>query len=220
MTDWMHISLNLFNQSSDRVFWNLFLAFIPLALSFYLFRPLAIRNLVWWILLIIFTAFLPNAPYILTDSIHIIELSQANYPLWAIILILIPQYMVFISIGFGAYVLSLIKLDNYLINFISAKSLIIINAIAHWLCVVGIYLGRFERFNSWDLITKPQEIILTLGQDLLDVWKLLSMAIAFLLIWLLTELIKLVNNSFAVFNSGNNLNNGNQFKKRTTNLSN
>jgi uncharacterized membrane protein len=204
MTDWIQISLNLFNQSSDRVFWNLFLAFIPLGLSFYLFRPLAIRNLVWWILLIIFTAFLPNAPYILTDSIHIIELSQQDYPLWAVILILVPQYVVFISIGFGAYVLSLIKLDNYLINLIGKKSLIFINAIAHLLCVVGIYLGRFERFNSWDLITKPQEIILTTGQNLLDVWKLLSMAIAFLLIWLLAELIKLVNNSFAMSNSDNN----------------
>ena len=204
MTDWIQISLNLFNQSSDRIIWNLFLAFIPLALSYYLFRPLAIRNLAWWTLLIIFIAFLPNAPYILTDSIHIIELSHKNYPLWAVSLVLIPQYTAFITLGFVAYVLALIKLDNYLLNFISQKYLTMVNAIAHLLCVIGIYLGRFERFNSWDLVTKPGEVILTTGQDLLDLWKLLSIAIAFLSIWLLAELIKLVNNYFALSNTGNN----------------
>ena len=204
MTNWIQISLNLLNQSSDRIVWNLFLAFIPLFLSYYLFRPLAIRNLVWWTLLIIFAAFLPNAPYILTDSIHIIELSQKNYPLWAVCFILIPQYTIFITIGFIAYVISLIKLDNYLIGFVGRKYIISVNAIAHLLCVTGIYIGRFERFNSWDLLIKPREVILTTGQDLLDLWKLLSIAIAFLAIWLLTELIKLINNSFAMSNSGNN----------------
>ncbi len=204
MTDWVQISLNLFNQSSDRIIWNLFLAFIPLTLSYYLFRPLAVRNLVWWTLLIIFAAFLPNAPYILTDSIHIIELSQQNYPLWAIVFVLIPQYAVFILAGFGAYVISLIKLDNYLIDSINKQYLILINGIIHLLCVVGIYLGRFERFNSWDLVTKPGKVILTTGEDLLDVWKLFSIAIAFLLVWVLSELIKLVNNSFVSNNSRHN----------------
>lgn len=177
MNNWIQISLNLLNQSSDRIIWNLFLAFIPLSLSYYLFRSGAIRNIVWWILLIVFVAFLPNAPYILTDSIHIIELSQ-NYPRWSIILILIPQYILFITAGFESYVIALVKLDNYLINFTSKKYLILVNAIAHGLCVVGIYIGRFERFNSWDLVTKPGEVILTTGQDLLDIWKTSSMAIA------------------------------------------
>ena len=198
MTDWSQISLNLLNQSSDRIVWNLFLAFIPLILSYYLFRPLANRNFVWWIILIVFVAFLPNAPYILTDSIHIIELSRQNYPLWAIYLILIPQYTIFITVGFAAYVISLVKLNAYLNNLIRQKYIASINAILHWLCVIGIYIGRFERFNSWDLVTKPEEVFFTTGRDLLDPWKLICMAIAFLVIWLLTELIKLVNSSWAM----------------------
>ena len=203
MTGWIQISLNLLNQSTSRITWNLFLAFIPLILSYYLFRPLAIRNLGWWLLLIVFVAFLPNAPYILTDSIHIIELSQ-NYPLWSIILVLIPQYILFIIAGFEAYVISLSRLDNYLVDFIAKKNLIIINAIAHLLCVVGIYIGRFERFNSWDLVTKPAEVILTTIRDLLEIENLFSIAIAFILIWLVSELTKLVNNSYALTNSKNN----------------
>ncbi|MDJ0589722.1 MAG: DUF1361 domain-containing protein [Pleurocapsa sp. MO_226.B13] len=204
VVDWIQISFDLLNQSSQRIFWNLFLAFIPLYLSYYLFRLAVKRSLVWWILLLIFVTFLPNAPYILTDSIHILELSQKSYPVWSIILILIPQYILFISLGFEAYVLSLINLDNYLVNFQTRKYLIIINAIAHSLSAVGIYLGRFERFNSWDLVTKPGEVILTTGRDLLNIKNIFSLAIASILIWLVTELIKLVNNSFALTNSKNN----------------
>ena len=192
LVDWIQISLNLFNQSSDRIIWNLFLAFIPLTLSFYLFRRSAIRNLIWWASLLVFITFLPNAPYILTDSIHIIELSQ-NYPNWAISLILIPQYIFFITTGFEAYVVSLTRLDNYLIDLIAKKYLILINAIVHGSCVIGIYLGRFERFNSWDLVTEPRKVIFTTWSDLYDFSSLLSMAIAFSVIWLLAEFIKLVN---------------------------
>jgi uncharacterized membrane protein len=199
LIDWIEISWDLFNQSSDRIAWNLFLAFIPLILSFYLFRLSTRRNFIWWLIVIIFLAFLPNAAYILTDSIHILELSQKSYPLWAIILILIPQYIVFILVGFETYVISLSLLDKYLINLITKKYLILIQAIAHLLCVIGIYLGRFERFNSWDLITKPGEVLLKTGQDLFDIWKLFTIAIAFLLIWLLSTLTMLINNKLTFF---------------------
>ena len=195
--DWIQISLNLFNQSTARIIWNLFLALIPLTLSFYLFRPSAIRNLAWWAILLVFIAFLPNAPYILTDSIHIIELSQ-NHSIWAVILVLIPQYVLFIVAGFEAYVISLTKLDNYATDLLAQKYLILLKAIVHSLCVVGIYLGRFERFNSWDFVTKPDTVILTTARDLLDGKKLLSIAIAAISIWLLTELVKLVNHRMEV----------------------
>lgn len=192
LIDGIQISLNLFNQSTIRIFWNLFLAFIPLTLSFYLFRLSAIRNIYWWIILLVFMAFLPNAPYILTDSIHIIELSHKNYPLWAIILVLIPQYTVFIVAGFEAYVICLIRLDNYLTNLVAPKYTVAINGILHSLSVVGIYLGRFERFNSWDLVSKPGNVLLTTIRNMLDGEKIFIMAIAFILIWLLTEFTKLV----------------------------
>ncbi|MGL4883991.1 MAG: DUF1361 domain-containing protein, partial [Waterburya sp.] len=63
-----------FNQYSGWIVWNLFLAFIPLALSFWLFvRRNIKRSLLWWIGLVVFIAFLPNAPYLLTDIIHLID---------------------------------------------------------------------------------------------------------------------------------------------------
>lgn len=197
LIDWIQVSCNLFNQSNSRIFWNLFLAFIPLIFSFYLFKSSVKRSILWWIILLVFIAFLPNAPYILTDSIHIIELSQKNYPSWAIILVLIPQYTLFIIAGFEAYVISLVRLENYLRDLVTPQYLLIVRIIAHGLCVVGIYIGRFERFNSWDFVTRPVNVFLITTQDLLDGSKLFSMAIAFLTIGLLTELIKLVNSKIS-----------------------
>lgn len=190
--DGIQIALDLFNQSTVRIVWNLFLAFIPLILSFYLFHPSAIRNFVWWATLLIFIAFLPNAPYILTDSIHIIELSQ-NYPTWATILILIPQYVLFIVAGFEAYAICLTKLDNYLSSFFHSKQIFLVEIIIHASCVVGIYIGRFERFNSWDIVTRPQTVMQTTIKDLLVPQQLLTMAIALIVLWLLSKLIQLVN---------------------------
>jgi len=197
--NWLQISLNLFNQSTPRIVWNLFLAFIPLILSFYLFRIQIRRGFFWWILLLIFISFLPNAPYILTDSIHIIELSQ-DYPTWAVFLVLIPQYVLFILFGFEAYVVSLSRIEKYLGDFLTPSSQLMLNAIAHCLSVVGIYIGRFERFNSWDFVTRPVTVLLTTIRDLLDAEKLLSMAIAWLIIWLLSELVKRVNHRFIQIN--------------------
>lgn len=192
LIDWIQLSLNLFSQSSARIIWNLFLALIPLTLSFYLFRPSALRNVGWWTIFIIFIIFLPNAPYILTDSIHILELSP-HYPLWSVVLVLLPQYILFIVAGFQAYVISLANLDNYLASQSIQQYQILVNIVIHSLCVVGIYIGRFERFNSWDFVTKPGEVFLTTGADLLDIGKFFSIAIAFLIVWLISELTKLLN---------------------------
>lgn len=195
--DWIQISLNLFNQSTIRIVWNLFLASIPLTLSFYLFRPTASLSLAWWTILLVFIAFLPNAPYILTDSIHIIELWQ-NYPSWAIALVLIPQYALFIIAGFEAYVIALTKLEEYSANLFSRKFSLLVRALVHGLCAIGIYLGRFERFNSWDLLTQPIQVITITIQDSLDPWKLSSMAISLGVIWLLSEFVERVNHQIGL----------------------
>lgn len=189
------IAGDLLSQSNNRIAWNLFLAFIPLGISYYLFKFARQRNFIWWLSLPVFLAFLPNASYILTDSIHIIELS-ANYPTWATIFILIPQYSIFIIAGFEAYVISLSLLNHYLINNGLKKYTIVFQGIIHSLCVLGIYLGRFERFNSWDLVTMPVTVLVKTAEDLFNIWKIFTLAIAFLIVWLLAEFIELINSKF------------------------
>lgn len=195
MLDWINIAGDLFSQSNSRILWNLFLAFIPCFLSLWLFRPLAHFPLIWWIVLLIFLGFLPNAPYILTDTIHIWEIGRQNYPLSTIILVLIPQYSAFIWLGFQAYTIALMRWHNYLIYVGKQHYTIAIELGVHWLCVIGMYLGRFERFNSWDLLTRPQFIIAKTLDNLLNVWNLLTLTLSFFILWGLFSLVKSLNSS-------------------------
>ncbi len=54
--------------------WNTMLALVPLALSFTLFSPgRRCRSMGWWFGFAVFVAALPNAPYVLTDVIHLVD---------------------------------------------------------------------------------------------------------------------------------------------------
>jgi uncharacterized membrane protein len=175
--NWIALALEVLARSNYRIIWNLFLALIPLIFSFWLFRPSASRSVIWWGIFLVFVAFLPNAPYVLTDSIHLPELIR-NYPVSIVLLILIPQYTLFIFIGFQAYVIALIRLNDYLIFLDKERYRYLVNAIAHILSAIGIYLGRFERFNSWDLVTQPLIVIQTTFYDLAGFWQIFTLAIA------------------------------------------
>jgi uncharacterized membrane protein len=130
--------------------WNLFLAFIPLALSVWLFRHKRGGSLVWWLGFLSFYAFLPNAPYLLTDVIHLIDDIRRIQSVWMITLVIIPVYIIVIFAGFEAYVISLINLGHYLHRIGKSNWIFTVELITHALCAVGIYWGRFLRFNSWD----------------------------------------------------------------------
>jgi len=138
--------------------WNLFLAFVPLALSFWLFRQKKARSVLWWLGLLVFLAFLPNAPYVLTDVIHLIEASRRINSVWVITIVLIPTYVVYALAGFEAYVLSLINVGYYLNRLGLGRWVLRVELLIHFLSAIGIYLGRFLRFNSWDLIAKPDTL--------------------------------------------------------------
>ncbi|UZQ53579.1 DUF1361 domain-containing protein [Trichothermofontia sichuanensis B231] len=156
----------VFDRHSGWIVWNLFLAFIPLILSFWLFRRRRISHtLPWWLLFIVFIAFLPNAPYLLTDIIHLLRAIRAGYSAWIITLIFIPLHTFAILAGLEAYVISLLNQGHYL-KRVGAKQFVLgAELLAHVLCAIGIYLGRFKRFNSWDLITQPGAVLLdTLNQ--------------------------------------------------------
>ncbi|MEM9540350.1 MAG: DUF1361 domain-containing protein [Cyanobacteria bacterium P01_E01_bin.42] len=157
---WSVTSLKALSRSRF-IAWNLFLAFIPLALSIWLFKRAKSRSWLWWLGLLTFVAFLPNAPYVLTDTIHLINFIRFGYSIWIVTLILIPQYTLFIAAGFGAYVISLINLGDYLKQQGKARFIIPCELILHFLSAVGIFLGRFQRFNSWDFVTKPIEVLTT-----------------------------------------------------------
>jgi uncharacterized membrane protein len=175
-----------FSNHSGWIIWNLFLAFIPLILSFWLYlRSNKKRSLLWWISFIVFITFLPNAPYLLTDIIHLIEAIRAGYSIWITTLIFIPLHLFAIFVGWEAYVISVINQSSYLKKQ-GAKSFIVASElVTHALCAIGIFLGRFHRFNSWDLVTQPDIILTSTISDLTSKKPLLVIVITFVILTVL-----------------------------------
>src|SRR5579863_886556 len=124
--------------------WDLFLAGVPLALAFLLFRRARSRGPLWWAGLAVFVLFLPNAAYPLTDFLHfVLKIRQRPYlPDWAVGLFVIPEYVVYIGASFLAYVLALRFLGNYLRSAGKGRLVVATELLLHGLCALGVYLGR------------------------------------------------------------------------------
>ncbi len=185
------IAGDILRQNSRWMSWNLFLAFVPLLLSFWLFRRQRSRSLVWWLGLLVFIAFLPNAPNVLTDVIHLVEDIRKGYSIWTITLIVIPLYSLFTLAGFEAYVLSLINFGYYLHRQGKRQWIMATELSLHALSAIGIYLGRFKRFNSWDFITQLDNLTDTVLDDLAKKQPLFLIFVTFLIIaglyWLMKQ---------------------------------
>ncbi len=187
-------ALEVFSWHSGWIIWNLFLAFIPLALSFWLYRRRTkVRSLLWWVAFLVFLAFLPNAPYLLTDIIHLIRATRMGYSVWIIVLIFMPLHLFAILAGFQAYVISVMNQSSYLKRIGADKFVVWSELITHALCAIGVYMGRFLRFNSWDLATDPGNVLLVTLDDVTAKKPLLVIFISFIVLTVLYWLTKQVN---------------------------
>jgi uncharacterized membrane protein len=198
--------------------WNLFLAFIPLALSVWLFRNRRGQSWVWWLGFIVFFSFLPNAPYLLTDIIHLIDDIRTIQSVWIITLILIPLYVLVIFAGFEAYVISLINLGYYLHRIGKSQWILWVELITHALCAVGVYWGRFLRFNSWDFVTQPDELLTRGVEDILGKQPLVIIAITFGILVALHWIMKRVTLGFFSQGQNNLTNNSKRMNSNTPNV--
>nr|WP_315203311.1 DUF1361 domain-containing protein [uncultured Flavobacterium sp.] len=135
--------------------WNLFLAFIPYLFISYLKTQITIqKNKIKTLsLLFLWLLFLPNSFYILTDLIH---LSQSNSHLFWFDLVVISSYAL---IGFTLGIISLTEFENIIRAYTSSLITNLIMPAICFLCGIGIYLGRILRYNSWDIISNPLEIV-------------------------------------------------------------
>lgn len=151
-----------------------------------------LQSLIWWVGLMIFVLFLPNAAYVLTDLIHLIFDIRKDYPISTVLFFLIPQYFLFIATGFEAYVLSICNLEAALLRQPIRIPTFWIEGLFHSLSAIGIYLGRFTRFNSWDVLTNFERLIDTIQSIFLSSHALISIAILFLILTATYRLFKCV----------------------------
>jgi uncharacterized membrane protein len=146
----MVVARILYTQHISHLFlvWNLFLAWIPLGLALLAWRTrhrpfLAAALGFLWLL------FLPNAPYLVTDLIHLRP--NSTVPMWY------DMGMLF-SFAFAGLALGLRSLQ--LMQGIVKERF---GALASWIfaltiCMIssfGIYIGRFLRWNSWEFLLHP-----------------------------------------------------------------
>ena len=155
-----------YTRSGDDVnlVWNLFLAWIPLwlALLFYdrhahraRLATLASLGLLWLL-------FFPNAPYIATDLKYLVGSTGREF--WYDGLLIGTAATTGLLLGF---------VSLYLFHAIVRRG---VGARAAWFFVFsvlglssfGVYLGRFLRWNSWDVFVRPGTLVAHISGALLD----------------------------------------------------
>jgi uncharacterized membrane protein len=132
--------------------WNLFLAWLPLIFAFWLVSILQRKLWSSWPAIgvsILWLAFLPNSFYMVSDYIHLREVSEHDLLYDAVML------TSFISVAVVLGICSVYLVHQEMIKRHSLRTCNLWLAGTLLLCSFAIYLGRDLRWNSWDLLTNP-----------------------------------------------------------------
>jgi len=145
--------------------WNLLLAWIPLVLALLAeekFQAGAGRDWRFGGLAAVWLLFFPNAPYIFTDLIHLNGYFAAHF--WVDLTLILCCALT----GFVSGFVSLFLMQGMVRKtFGSPASWLFIAGVAV-LSSFGVCLGRFMRFNSWDVLFKPMTLCHHLGGWIAD----------------------------------------------------
>jgi uncharacterized membrane protein len=148
------------NTSEGGLLWNLILAWIPFILAVAVYdglrrgaarTPLVVGGVLWLL-------FFPNAPYLVTDLKYLRGVN--GVPLVYEVVVTSTAAIVGLALGYGSL---------YLMQAVVRRLAGAVNA---WFFVLGtlalssfgVYLGRFQRWNSWDVFSQP-------GALFADLWR-------------------------------------------------
>lgn len=139
--------------------WNLFLAFIPYGCTLLLLYTKSWQTSRWkWIPITgLWLLFLPNTPYLISDLQHL-KHSDPSF-IWFDILLLTA----FVWYALFIFFLTVRDMQGIVSQKIKPSLIPYATIGVFILCGFGIYLGRFLRWNSWDIIQDPLGL-------LSDVW--------------------------------------------------
>ncbi len=144
--------------------WNLFLAFLPwLFTSVAILKPKIQYNRILIIFLVSsWLLFFPNAPYILTDLFHL--RLRSSMPIWFDLVLILSFAWTGLMFGF----LSLWDIERVLSKKLKKVWIRIITVTLLFLGSFGIYVGRYLRWNSWDIITEPFQLMYDIGDRIIN----------------------------------------------------
>lgn len=144
---------------SDRYWflnWNLLLAWPPLLLAWWLKERLRTQSWLTWrnlLLTVLWLGFLPNSFYIVSDFIHLHETREVS---------LLYDVVMFVSFTWNGYILgfaSLYLVHQQLLRRIRRRDAHLLIGIVLLLCGYAIYLGRYLRWNTWDVLVNPAGLL-------------------------------------------------------------
>jgi len=130
--------------------WNLFLAWLPFSFSLKMKNETANAIKAFWFAC--WLLFFPNAPYLITDFVHLEH--RPNLPFYFDLIMLFSAAWNGLLLG----LLSLQTVEHELKQFFNVWKVKTMMLCLFVLCGFGIYLGRFDRFNSWHIITQPLDL--------------------------------------------------------------
>ncbi len=142
--------------------WNLFLAWVPYIIGTYLTTPKKYSSaILQWFVFLVWLLFFPNTTYLMSDLIHL-------HPQWPI------------PLWYDAFLLNAFAWNGLLLGVFSLQQAHVflnqrLSPIMAWIGIVvvislsglGVYMGRYLRFNSWDVLANPFEIIQTIFTQLI-----------------------------------------------------
>lgn len=136
--------------------WNLFLAWLPYVFSLGALIIHQWKPRWWWAVILpgaLWLLFFPNAPYIVTDLVHLDH--RRPIPLWYDIGLLLT----FILAGCFLAIASLRSMQRIVRDYVGWVMSWIFVMGTMGLTSFGIYMGRYLRWNSWDLFTSPYQVL-------------------------------------------------------------
>ncbi len=155
----------LYTQTSEHsaIAWNLLLAWIPFALALIVYERaragVSTRSLV--AVTMLWLLFLPNAPYIVTDLKHVGR--GGGVPVLYDVLLLSAAAWTGLLLGLTSLFL-MHAVARRLVGAVNAWALVV-GVLA--LSSFGIYLGRVQRWNSWDVFVRPGSLLGEIASGLL-----------------------------------------------------
>lgn len=163
--------------------WNLFLAGIPFAIvTAFKTWNIGSRQFWFWPMMLLWLLFLPNAPYITTDLLHLRHATSTS--VWF-------DSLLTFSFAINGMFLFFLALEPVQAMVARGRSILMtwtFVAIVAGLSAFGVYLGRHLRFNSWDLILAPAILIEEIVDRVADpfahprTWAMTAVYAAFLLV--------------------------------------
>jgi uncharacterized membrane protein len=141
--------------------WNLFLAWLPLLFALGVcrqYRAGARTGWKLWTLAGLWLLFFPNAPYIFTDLIHLNSWFHGHY--WSDLTMILLAALTGFLLGFVSLYLMQSVVADLLGRVVSWLFILVVAGLTG----LGIYIGRFLRWNSWDVFIHPVGLSVDLGR--------------------------------------------------------